>query len=461
MFLKILPGKIKSSVKPNPNPNNELTPPINQKSMKKKNKKQKSEFDFCKVCNRNHDEGQRHKYFPSHTNSLSKFFSRFQNKLTEVRFFLKNPSFLRLELASRNRLWCIFCDCDIDELGSSFACQNAINHLASGDHLKNLKHFLWKYGGGMDRVDAFRISQADIAKWETKCKSLKSEAAPCGGTSQGFPSGLSNDIHKELDYENLNNYEKNTLHHLNSNISNVVMPLQQHTNEYQVSRLEHSGVANVGSNMHVITSTLSVDPCDGTSLWNANNLMAYGNGAVNDSNCSGDVSHNKKGANQDERAFSRENISRGLQNITQISSFLLREAGGNVHSGAPPPWFEETQGDQLNVQLNQVSTLNKSGKLKLNPKRVGAAWAEKRKMEMEMEKRGGIVKSDCDPNWLPNFGRVWQSGSRKESRKEFEFEKQKQPNVHSLSEMPMEIKPYVSKRMRRDEGEHSGDPHLN
>lgn len=118
-----------------------------------------------------------------------------------------------------------------------------------------------------------------------------------------------------------------------------------------------------------------------------------------------------------------------------------------MHSGAPPPWFEETQGDQLNVQLNQVSTLNKSGKLKLNPKRVGAAWAEKRKMEMEMEKRGGIVKSDCDPNWLPNFGRVWQSGSRKESRKEFEFEKQKQTNVHSLSEMPMEIKPYVSKRM--------------
>ncbi|KAH9705372.1 TITAN-like protein [Citrus sinensis] len=472
--------------------------------MKKKNKKQKSEFDFCKVCNRNHDEGQRHKYFPSHTNSLSKFFSRFQNKLTEVRFFLKNPSFLRLELASRNRLWCVFCDCDIDELGSSFACQNAINHLASGDHLKNLKHFLWKYGGGMDRVDAFRISQADIAKWETKCKSLKSEAAPCGGTSQGLQSGLSNDIHKEPDYENLNNYEKNTLHHLNSNISNVVMPLQQHTNEYQVSRLEHSGVANVGSNMHVITSTLSVDPCDGTSLWNANNLMdsysslmvsvvflyllAYGNGAVNDSNCSGDVSHNKKGKCKMtclshcfilmtvfwnlymDNTLSLGSVipicvaivaTTGLQNITQISSFLLREAGGNVHSGAPPPWFEETQGDQLNVQLNQVSTLNKSGKLKLNPKRVGAAWAEKRKMEMEMEKRGGIVKSDCDPNWLPNFGRVWQSGSRKESRKEFEFEKQKQTNVHSLSEMPMEIKPYVSKRMRRDEGEHSGDPHLN
>ena len=41
---------------------------------------------------------------------------------------------------------------------------NAINHLASADHLKNLKSFLWKYGGKMDQVDSFRISEEDLAK---------------------------------------------------------------------------------------------------------------------------------------------------------------------------------------------------------------------------------------------------------------------------------------------------------
>lgn len=41
---------------------------------------------------------------------------------------------------------------------------NAINHLASADHLKNLKHFLWKYGGGMDHLDSFRILEPDVAK---------------------------------------------------------------------------------------------------------------------------------------------------------------------------------------------------------------------------------------------------------------------------------------------------------
>ncbi|XVF54695.1 hypothetical protein PTKIN_Ptkin05aG0201600 [Pterospermum kingtungense] len=70
-------------------------------------------------------------------------------------------------------------------------------------------------------------------------------------------------------------------------------------------------------------------------------------------------------------------------------------------------------------------------------------------MELEKEKRGEIVKSDCDANWLPNFGRVWQSGSRKESRKEFKIEKQKFLKVesHSETEMPIKIQPYITKRM--------------
>ena len=40
--------------------------------------------------------------------------------------------------------------------------------MASEEHLKKLKHFMWKYGGGMDRVDTFRISEADVAKVSAK-----------------------------------------------------------------------------------------------------------------------------------------------------------------------------------------------------------------------------------------------------------------------------------------------------
>lgn len=124
-----------------------------------------------------------------------------------------------------------------------------------------------------------------------------------------------------------------------------------------------------------------------------------------------------------------------------------------MHTGAPPPWFDAAEESQLNVGFQQVlggfaSSSNKSGKSKkLNPKRVGAAWAERRKMEMEMEKRGELVKKEFDANWLPNFGRVWQSGSRKESRKQFEFEKQNLAKVESVPSEPVKIQPYISKRM--------------
>ncbi|KAL4587903.1 hypothetical protein LXL04_000779 [Taraxacum kok-saghyz] len=32
------------------------------------------------------------------------------------------------------------------------------------NHYKNLKSFMWKHSGGMNRVDAFRFPEADLAK---------------------------------------------------------------------------------------------------------------------------------------------------------------------------------------------------------------------------------------------------------------------------------------------------------
>ena len=46
----------------------------------------------------------------------------------------------------------------------SLSSGNAIAHLASAEHLKGVKSFLWKYGGGMDRMDSFRISESDFTK---------------------------------------------------------------------------------------------------------------------------------------------------------------------------------------------------------------------------------------------------------------------------------------------------------
>ncbi|XP_059444467.1 TITAN-like protein isoform X2 [Corylus avellana] len=453
--------------KPHPDPNPKTNTAKynsenNNYSKKQKTKKKKSDYEFCKVCNLNHNQGERHKYFPSHKSSLSNFLSRFHAKLSDIRFFLKNPSPLRPELASRNRLWCVFCDFDIDELGSSFACYNAINHLASADHLKNLKHCLWKYGGGMDRLDTFRISEPDVAKWEEKCKSLESNAVSSSEGPIGPVFAPLNDIHNELNYGNIDSFENSSIQSVKSSLSNGVMPLHYYTNEYQVSHSGLSEVANFGTFAHDVSSSLPAETCSGTNLCDLKDLQVWRDSQhpfpFNSTRCSADGYFSNERVHEDEGIVKGESISQGLQNLTRVSTSNPEEARGNVHSGAPPPWFEATKGSQINVQLTPATGNlvfpNKSGKSKnLNPKRVGAAWAEKRKIELEMEKRGEIVKDDCTANWLPNFGRVWQSGSRKESRKEFEMEKQKFPELESKSEMPVKIQPYISKRMRREAAE--------
>ncbi|KAL2553527.1 putative LRR receptor-like serine/threonine-protein kinase [Forsythia ovata] len=94
---------------------------------------------------------------------------------------------------------------------------------------------------------------------------------------------------------------------------------------------------------------------------------------------------------------------------------------------------------------------------KLNPKRVGAAWAERRKKELELEKKGELVTNNFDANWLPNFGSVWQSGTRKESRKDFHMENKTSLKVESQSEKPISLQPYISKRMRTMREENTPD----
>lgn len=124
---------------------------------------------------------------------------------------------------------------------------------------------------------------------------------------------------------------------------------------------------------------------------------------------------------------------------------LFIGAKANVHTGAPPPWLKANEHDPKNLLLRSCGPL-KGKSRKLNPKRVGAAWAERRRAEMEMEKRGEIVREPPDSTWLPNFGGVWQSGTRTESRKDFE-KKLKYHDRKSDDELSFEIKPYISKRM--------------
>ncbi|EPS59702.1 hypothetical protein M569_15104, partial [Genlisea aurea] len=102
--------------------------------------------------------------------------------------------------------------------------------------------------------------------------------------------------------------------------------------------------------------------------------------------------------------------------LTRISHPNEETTGGNIHTGAPPPWLDDATDTKKKPVVHGSSKPGVGRHSKLNPKRVGAAWAERRKLEMESERRGEAVPNDddFDSNWLPSFGGVWHSGTRRE-----------------------------------------------
>lgn len=90
---------------------------------------------------------------------------------------------------------------------------------------------------------------------------------------------------------------------------------------------------------------------------------------------------------------------------------------GNVHTGAVPPWLQDdplegTSGTaahpEIGPSLQDFLKQKEQEKLrKLPPNRVGANFDH---------------SSHTDANWLPSFGRVWNSGRRWQSRHQFRQE---------------------------------------
>lgn len=117
----------------------------------------------------------------------------------------------------------------------------------------------------MDRLDTFRISEDDLAKWEKKCKSLDRDAVSSREGPIGPVFGPLNDIHNEHNYGNIDSFENSSIQSVKSSFSNGVMPLHYHTNEYQVSHSGISGVANVGTFVHDV-GTLPAETCSGTNF---------------------------------------------------------------------------------------------------------------------------------------------------------------------------------------------------
>ncbi|XP_051188679.1 TITAN-like protein [Lolium perenne] len=397
-------------------------------------------FEYCELCRRNHDQGRRHRYFPAHRAALANALSGFRSKLSDLRRALLRPS----TPPARSRLWCPFCSADLVDLDSHFACSNAIYHLASREHLKGVKDFLRKHGGGMDQVDSFRISEDELAKWEKSCESSSTEAQSLTGSMIGPSLGPFKDIQNETTSKIMDSFAETDIPSYSNTASCVVMPLQSPTNgAYHPTSTACYGPSASGSVAYSAPFGTSGLP---GKTW----VATHENQGMPSANMFPGADARMKGAQTAFIGNGKNPPASSFVHVQQSHSGgnLNQGLKANVHTGAPPPWLEASENDPTNGSLasHALPSSGKGKSRKLNPKRVGAAWAEKRRAEMEMEKRGEAIPETSDSSWLPNFGGVWQSGSRKESMKDFE-KKHKLPEKNN-PELSPEIKPYISKRMR-------------
>jgi hypothetical protein len=105
--------------------------------------------------------------------------------------------------------------------------------------------------------------------------------------------------------------------------------------------------------------------------------------------------------------------------LTFIGGHELKPGEGNIHTGATPPWLLNRDGG---TSLRKIPSQN----ARKNPKKPVKLGSDIVRTEGQKIKAG--------ENFLPNFGPVWEWGSRSESRKTFiQEEKELKEKVSEFS----------------------------
>lgn len=79
------------------------------------------QYQFCRVCRHNHNQGKGHRLSTKHKLRVDALLKKFQKNIQEVKFFLKNAMRLRGDFGNRSKFWCNFCEQETSEDKSEFA----------------------------------------------------------------------------------------------------------------------------------------------------------------------------------------------------------------------------------------------------------------------------------------------------------------------------------------------------
>ncbi|XP_072288866.1 centrosomal AT-AC splicing factor [Eucyclogobius newberryi] len=320
---------------------------------------------YCAVCKQTTFSGKSHIFGKSHQGRLRVVLLKFLEKVKEARRMLKKPQVEKFDCTQHNqKFWCYCCELEVDrnvtDGDKTVLYAGLIEHMATQEHRKSTHKFWWENKADQKLKEKVFFSKEEIDRFKAEVEKV-----------------LGTFVEKEDDFikqgaEFIRNQEKHRQEFLKSLIEQ---------NAELESSIEHKEITRHNSTQHIASGWVPEGSTQQTGS-NTDNEVPY--------------------------------ATAGLTFIGYQGS----STRGNVHTGALPPWLQDVEDDplegssatqpEMGPSLQGFLKHKEQEKLKkLPPNRVGANFDH---------------SSHTDDNWLPSFGRVWNSGRRWQSRHQFRDE---------------------------------------
>ncbi|XP_041856613.1 coiled-coil domain-containing protein 84 [Melanotaenia boesemani] len=321
---------------------------------------------YCAICRQTTFSGKKHIFEKNHQSRLRVVLLKFLEKVKEARRTLKKPQVEKFDCTQHKKtFWCYCCELEVErnvtDGNMTVLHGGLLEHMATPEHKKNTHKFWWKNKADPKFRDKVIITEEETEKFKAEVTKVL----------ESFVEKEDEFIKQEADFIRAQEKQRQEV-------------LQSHLERDE--ELELSNGPN-GTNTSAEVSVSSQFPPQGSD-------QHLGSGFVD--------------------SMVEVPWAATGQGLTFIG-YQDSSNSGNVHTGAVPPWLQDdplegTSGARTEIgpSFQEFLKQKEQEKLrKLPPNRVGANFDH---------------SSQTDANWLPSFGRVWNSGRRWQSRHQFRQE---------------------------------------
>ncbi|XP_034398391.1 coiled-coil domain-containing protein 84 [Cyclopterus lumpus] len=331
---------------------------------------------YCSICRQTTFTGKGHIFGKNHQSRLRVVLLKFLEKVKEARRTLKKPQVEKFDCTQHKKtFWCYCCGRDVErnvtDENMTVLYGGLLEHMATPEHRKNAHKFWWE-----NKADPKFRDKVIITEEETERFKAEVEKA------------LESFVEKEDEFIKQQ--------------ADDIRAQEKHRQEVLQSLLERDA-----------------EP----ELFNGSNGTDMSAEEAVSSSFTPRGSDHQAGSSFVESMVEAPRAATG-HGLTFIG--YQHSNRGNVHTGAVPPWLQEdprggtsaaAAPPEIGPSVQEFLKQKEKEKLKkLPPNRVGANFDH---------------SSHTDANWLPSFGRVWNSGRRWQSRHQFRQEEgQKRKKEH-------------------------------